>query len=92
MQELMAKLKQELLLKGYRSKTVDVYCTCVGVFFVWYHGPISELSKEIFYAFLIKLQEKNRTPKTIKQYKEALKFFCHYVLHVPFLSYVRLSK
>lgn len=92
MQELMTKLKQELILRGSRSKTIDVYCACVGVFFIWYHGPISGLNKEIFYAFLIKLQEKNRTPKTVKLYKEALRFFCQYVLHVPFMSYVRLSK
>ena len=79
-QENLLELERELKLRNYSRLTIKAYKTCIKLFLEKIKKEASEISKEEIVNFLLFLQEKNKAPKTINLYKEAIKFFYKEIL------------
>lgn len=83
MQELLLKFNQELRFRNYSPRTLSSYTRCVQ-YFLWYHQmggkDIRNITRDDIVLFVLFLQKKDRAPKTINLYKEAIRSFCKIVL------------
>lgn len=62
------------------------------VFSQIYKNDISKISKETIIDFILHLQSKNKAPKTINLYKDAVKFFTKDILKLNLDFDIKLSK
>lgn len=91
-QDYLLKLERELKYRNYSSKTIETYTTCTSFFLKYIKYDISKISKETIIDFIIHLQEKKKSPKTINIYKEAIKFFTKDVLKINLDFDIKLSR
>lgn len=94
MQELIEKFTKELNFKWYSSRTLSSYTACVW-FFLKYSVKIPEnvgkINRDMILDFVLFLKNKDKAPKTINLYKDAIMSFCRLVLNKNIVR-ISLSK
>lgn len=94
MQELIEKFSKELNFKWYSSRTLSSYTKCVW-FFLKHHSLTAEnvdkIDRNMILDFVLFLQKKDKAPKTINLYKNAIMSFCRFVLN-KHIENIYLSK
>lgn len=83
MQELLWKFRDELRFRNYSSRTLSSYTRCVEFFLSYYQKggrDIRNITRDDIVQFVLFLQKKDKAPKTINLYKEAIRSFCKIVL------------
>lgn len=97
-QEFIIALERELKYRNYSLKTVGIYVACVKCFLEYLNNLYSEsyselqIGREKIIDFILFLQSKNKAPKTVNTYKEAIKFFCKEILKLQIDLNIKLSK
>lgn len=92
MQNYLLELERELKYRNYSLRTIEVYTTCITYFLKYIKNDISKISKETIIDFTLHLQSKNKAPKTINLYKDAIKFFSWNILKIQLDFDIKLSK
>jgi len=92
MQQYLKQLQDSLKYQNYSPRTIDIYTTCVGVFLKRYDKDPRLIIHEDIIQFTIHLQSKNKAPKTINLYKDAIKHFVKHILKKYDFPQIRLSK
>ena len=70
------RFKQELIVAGYSSKTIETYELNLKHFFKYIKKPVEEISRENIIEYLSNQRsEKNNSNATISQILSTLKFF-----------------
>ncbi len=85
MQQYINKLIEELRLRNYSSRTIDIYVQCVDYFLKYWireEKNISTIDRELIKKLVFHLQTKNKAPKTVNLYKSAVMFFANEVLRL----------
>jgi len=85
------KLGRELKYRNYSHRTIDVYTNCLKYFLNYIKNDLTKINKEIIIDFILHLQEKNKAPKTINLYKDAIKFFTKDILKLNLDFDIKLS-
>lgn len=80
MQNYLDKMKQELKLRNYSSKTIKSYSLCLKNFFKFQKTDFETLDIEKIRNFLLKIQEKGLSSQTMNLYLNSIKFFYRDVL------------
>ena len=75
MQQYLIQLKNSLTYQNYSPRTIDIYMTCVDIFLKWYNKDPNQIVHEDIIQFTVYLQSKDKAPKTINLYKDAIKHF-----------------
>lgn len=94
MQELIEKFSKELRFKWYSPRTLSSYTWCVRFFLK--HSVrtvefVEKINRNMILDFVLFLQKKDKAPKTINLYKEAIVSFCNLVLNKK-IERISLSK
>ncbi len=92
MQDYLNKLERELKMRNYSPRTVKSYTSCVYYFLKFIDNDVKYLDREKVIDFILYLQKKDRAPKTINLYKEAIKFFVYNILNLKIKFDIKLSK
>lgn len=92
MQDYVNQLSRELQQRNYSIRTVQIYSNCLKSFLKWLEYDVSKINREKIVDFIIYLQSRDRAPKTINLYKEAIKFFCSQILKLSIPFDIKLSK
>ena len=85
MQQYIGKLIDELRLRNYSSRTIDIYVQCVDYFLKYRireEKNISTIDRDLIKKLVFHLQNKNKAPKTVNLYKSAVMFFANEVLRL----------
>jgi len=91
-QNYLLALERELKYRNYSSRTIEAYTACIKYFIQFIKNDISKISKETIIDFTLHLQTKNKAPKTINLYKEAIKFFTKEILKLNLDFEIKLSR
>ncbi len=94
MQELLEKFSKELKFKWLSFRTLSIYTKCVWFFLKhWVRSVenIDNVDRDMIINFVLFLQKKDKAPKTINLYKNAIMSFCRLVLH-KYIDHIHLSK
>lgn len=92
MQQYLKQLQDSLNYQNYSPRTVDIYSTCVEVFLKRYNKNPQLIIHEDVVQFTLYLQSKNKAPKTINLYKDAMKYFITHILKKHDFPHIKLSK
>lgn len=85
MQQYIDKLVEELRLRNYSSRTIDIYVQCVDYFLKYRireEKNIATIDRDLIKKLVLHLQNKNKAPKTVNLYKSAIMFFVNEVLRL----------
>ena len=63
------------MIRGYRKRTVKIYCGCVRQFLQWVENPFGGDVGNKMKDFLLEKKRQNCSPKTLNVYLASLKFF-----------------
>lgn len=80
----LEKMRETMILKGYRQRTVKIYVPCVRRFFLFCRGKtggVQEKAKQ----FLLAMRERGSCASTINVHIQAIHYFFRAVLRKPFL-------
>lgn len=91
-QNYLLELERELKYRNYSLRTIEVYTNCTAYFLKYIKNDISKINKDIIIDFILYLQSKNKAPKTINLYKEAIKFFTKEILKINLEFDIKLSR
>lgn len=92
MQDLISQLTKELKQRNYSYRTVEIYTRCVKYYLEnWLKWDVDKICRENIVDFVLFLQTKNKAPKTINLYKEAIMFFARQILK-KYIPDIKLSK
>lgn len=94
MQELIEKFSKELDFRWLSSRTLSIYTKCVLFFlkhWVWSVDNVDKIDRDLILDFILFLKKKDKAPKTINLYKNAIVSFCKLVLHKN-IEHIHLSK
>jgi len=94
MQDLLEKFSKELKFKWLSIRTLSIYTKCVWFFLRHWLKTIERIDKidrNMILDFVLFLQKKDKAPKTINLYKNAIVSFCKLVLHKN-IEHIHLSK
>lgn len=78
----MARLRDEMRLRGMSGKTVKAYCCCVRAYLVFLERDFEVLDEGKIRAFLIGKRDAGLASQTVNLYLNAIKFFYRDVLKV----------
>lgn len=78
MQQELDKIKNELKLRNYSSKTIKSYLLCLKYYFT-YNSNYRRLNESNIKNFLLKLQSSKKSPQTINLYLNSIKHYYHEV-------------
>jgi site-specific recombinase XerD len=79
-QDYLLKLERELKYRNYSVKTIKAYSTCIRLFLNKVNKNPEIITRNEIIDFLLFLQTKKKSPKTINLYKESIKFFYKEIL------------
>jgi site-specific recombinase XerD len=91
-QEYIQRLERELKYRSYSTKTIKAYSTCIKIFLEKIDKKPEDISRDQIIDFILYLQSKDKAPKTINLYKEAIKFFYKDVLKQEKNIDIKLSR
>lgn len=94
MQELIEKFTKELNFKWYSPRTLSSYTACVWFFLkhsVKVPEKVGKINRDMILDFVLFLKDKDKAPKTINLYKDAIMSFCRLVLNKN-IAHISLSK
>lgn len=91
-QNYLQDLQRELKYRNYSSRTIEIYTICTIFFLKYIKNDLSKVSKETIIDFTLYLQSKDRAPKTINLYKDAIKFFIKEILKLELNFDIKLSR
>lgn len=92
MQQYLKQLQNSLKYQNYSPRTIEIYHTCVEVFLKRHGKDPQAIVHEDIIQFTLHLQSKNKAPKTINLYKDAIKHFVTHILKKYDFPHIRLSK
>jgi len=75
MQEILVKVKNELILKNYSKKTIKSYVFCLREYFEYKKSDLNICDPQSIKQFLLIKYEKNYAVQTINLYICAIKFY-----------------
>lgn len=78
--ELLYKVRNELLLRNYSVKTVKNYLACLGDYFGLLHFDVNVPDVDQIKRYLLRKQELGYAPQTINLHLNAIKFFYYQVI------------
>ena len=80
-EEDLSKLKNELIRRGYSSRTIQSYTSCVKEYFRFVGLRYKKLDEVTIKRFLFGLSEKGLAPLTVNLYLSAIRFFYNEILN-----------
>ncbi len=83
MGELRERMVQDLRLRCYRPRTIDLYVNCVRRFVAFYNRSPRELGTEEIRGFLLELADRHIGPETLRTYLCAISFLYSTTLGRP---------
>lgn len=92
MQQYLKQLQDSLKYQNYSPRTIEIYHSCVEVFLKRHDKDPQLIIHEDVVQFTLHLQSKNKAPKTINLYKDAIKHFVIHILKKQNFPQIRLSK
>lgn len=91
-EQIVSKLQEDLLLRGYASLTQRSYAQCARTFLAYCNRPVEQLGeKEIRHFLLYLIQEKKFATKTINLHSAAIRFLFAVTLDRP-LNYLQVPR
>lgn len=91
--ELKQRLKDELVKRGYSSKTIRVYCSHVERFLVYVSDQYGQWQSDAIHAYTLSLLNRGCSHVYVNQAISAIKFYgLHIVQFNEVISYVRPKK
>jgi len=75
LEELLAKIKDELRLRNYSRRTIDAYLTCLSDYFRYIKNVQKDPDIGLIKKYLLRKQEKGQSSQTINLYLNAIKYF-----------------
>jgi len=72
---LVKKLTDELKLRGYSKRTIDIYTSCVDKYFSYKKVDLETFDSNNFKQFILMKIDKKLSPQTINLHINAVKFF-----------------
>jgi integrase/recombinase XerD len=76
---LRDKMIEYMTIRGYATKTIKLYTSCINVFAHHFNKSPMLISRDEICAFFLHLRNTNRSDSTIHIYYEAIKYF--YAMH-----------
>jgi integrase/recombinase XerD len=73
--ELLEKIKEELKLRNYSSRTVDAYLTCLKDYFRYIKNVAKDPDVALIKKYLLEKQDHGQSPQTVNLYLNAIKYF-----------------
>jgi integrase/recombinase XerD len=92
---LINKLTEHLRLANYSPRTIKIYVGCIRSQYAFFKKPLNQIKEKEFKKFLIRLLDKNYSPRTINLHHAALKFVFEKLYKTPFkfnLPYAKRPK
>jgi len=87
------KLKQELVISGYSSRTVKMYLCYFSEFVEFANKPADQAERDDIVGFLAEKKEKGKVSNaTLALAHAALHFFYHNVLHKKIVEDIKIAK
>lgn len=75
LQELLVKIKNELLLRNFSRKTIKSYLTCLNDYFRHIKTIQKEPNLDLIKNYLLEKQKKGLSSQTVNIYLQAIKYF-----------------
>ncbi len=90
-------MREAMVLKEYRQRTVKVYVGCAKAFLVFWNdssGMSGDMSggREVARKFLLEMRERGASASTVNVYIQAIHYFFRVVLKVPFLVKLEIMR
>ncbi|MFA5020811.1 MAG: site-specific tyrosine recombinase/integron integrase [Patescibacteria group bacterium] len=92
MQQWLDRVKTELKIRNYSSKTVRAYLACLKDYFDYKRVNLDELDLDNIRQYLLLKQEKNYSPQTVNLYLNAIKFFYHEIIRASEPFTIKFAK
>lgn len=87
-EQIVRKMQEDLVLRGFTLQTQQVYMRCVRAFLAYCNRPIEQLDEKDLRHFLLYLiQAKKFAPKTVNLYSAAIRFLFAATLGSHFITF-----
>ncbi|THF75454.1 site-specific integrase, partial [Cohnella fermenti] len=91
-EQIVSKLQEDLLLRGFALHTQQSYMRCARAFLAYCHRPVEQLGgNDIRHFLLYLIQEKKFATKTINLHSAAIRFLFAVTLDRP-LNYLQVPR
>jgi len=92
MQQLLERVKNDLKIRNYSTKTINAYLTYLEEYINYKQINLEKLDQNNIRQYLLQKQDKNYSPQTINLHLNAIKYFYHDILRSPELFNIRFAK
>ncbi|MFH0853801.1 MAG: tyrosine-type recombinase/integrase [bacterium] len=89
---LLDRLKTELKIRNYSSRTLASYVYCLREYFAFKRSNLGSLDHDNIKQFLLFLERRNTTVQTRNIYLSAIKFYFRHVIKIPDRIEIRTGK
>jgi len=92
LEELLAKIKDELRLRNYSRRTINAYLTCLSDYFKYIKNIQKDPDIGLIKKYLLEKQEKGQSSQTINLYLNAIKYFYREIFKNNFPINIKFAK
>lgn len=92
MQDILDKVRQELILRNYSSKTRRVYLKSLADFLIYIKNNNQNANEEVLRKYLLNKIEKGKSPQTVNLCLNAIKFYYREILRQKQPINIKLAK